>query len=85
MDTLVLILGKIWDARWWLNQPFPKNPSDPSRSNRMFRVPIPSETNRSVGIISFLGHTWILRDLKKSIRQIGFIFPRDRAEHLKHV
>ena len=31
------------------------------RSNRIFRVPIPSEKNRNVGVIPFLGHTWILR------------------------
>ena len=41
---------------------FPKDP-DPSRSNRIFRVPIPSETNRNVGgPIPFLGHTRILKD-----------------------
>ncbi len=27
------------------------------------RVPIPSEKNRNVGVIPFLGHTWILRVL----------------------
>ena len=38
----------------------PKDP-EPSRSNRMFWAPIPSEKNRNVGVIPFLGHTWILR------------------------
>ncbi len=45
------ILGKM--NPFWL---IPKNP-DPSRSNRMFWVPIPSEKNRNVGLIPFLGHT----------------------------
>ena len=34
---------------------FPKDP-EPSRSKRIFRVPIPSEKNRNVGLIPFLRH-----------------------------
>ena len=33
----------------------------PPGSNRILRLPIPSEKNRNVGVIHFLGHTWILR------------------------
>ena len=33
-----------------------------------FRVSIPSEKNRNVGIIPFLGHIWILR-----VMQVGKI------------
>ena len=29
--------------------------------NRIFLVPIPSEKNRNVAVIFFLGYTWILR------------------------
>ena len=43
-------MGKGYHFWGHLEIPLTKNP-DPSRSNRIFRVPIPSEKNRNVGVI----------------------------------
>ena len=61
----------------------PKNP-DTSRSNRIFRVPIPSLGHRIIEEILSLGDTWILRDIKINHMKPGMSSPqRATWQHLR--